>query len=121
MTAQLPKRDWFTRRDVERLTRLAGRVLDYWEQEFGCLSPRAGVAGDKVYSRRDVEILCMIKQWLVVEHLEKREVRRRLTQIPLEMVSEALENASPKPNVSLRAVRAGLREILTILEKSDTN
>ncbi len=119
MTVRAPQRERFSRRDVERLLRLDGKVLDYWEKEFGCLETQKGVSGEKVYSRRDVETLMRIKQWLVEEHLGKEDVRRRLEQPPAEDPPDPPGSKIPPP--SLGEVRARLREILTILDKDDTN
>ncbi|HDP95008.1 MAG TPA: MerR family transcriptional regulator [Candidatus Aminicenantes bacterium] len=119
MTARMPQREKFSRRDVERLTRLGGRVLDYWEKEFGNLAPITGISGEKIYSRRDVETLIQIKHWLIEERLGKDEVRRRLEH-PVAVDSGEAPPQKPRPQ-PLNEVRTRLREILTILDKSDTN
>lgn len=119
MTVRLPQRERFSRRDVEQLVRLDGRVLDYWEKEFGNLDPLKGKTGEKIYSRRDVETLMLIKQWLIEERLEKEEVRRRLEHsVAVETGEPPQHKTRPQP---LNEVRARLREILTILDKDDTN
>ncbi|MBN1195774.1 MAG: MerR family transcriptional regulator [Candidatus Aminicenantes bacterium] len=119
MTVRLPQREQFSRRDVERLLRLDGRVLDYWEKEFANPAPLIGKSGEKVYSRRDVEVLLQIKQWLVEERLGKEEVRRRLElSPPVDSAEPPRSRSRPQP---LNEVRARLREILTILDKDDTN
>lgn len=120
MITRLPDRDRFTRRDVERLLRLDGRVLDFWEREFDTLSPGRGDAGEKIYSRRDVEALIHIKHWLVEERLDKNEVRSRLKNEEMEASETPIRPGEPRRKVPLGEVRAGLREILTILEKNDT-
>jgi len=120
MKTRLPDRERFVRRDVERMLRLDGRVLDYWEREFDTLSPGLGEAGEKIYSRRDVEVLIQIKHWLVEERLDKEEVRRRLVKYSGEDPEIPVRSEAPRRKLPLGEVRDGLREILTILEKSDT-
>lgn len=119
MTVRLPQRERFSRRDVVQLIRLDGRVLDYWEKEFGNLAPLKGKTGEKIYSRRDVETLLRIKQWLIEERLGKEEVHRRLEHpSAIDCGEPVRRKSSAQP---LGEVRARLREILTMLDKSDTN
>ncbi|HSQ35811.1 MAG TPA: MerR family transcriptional regulator, partial [Candidatus Binatia bacterium] len=54
----------FKRKEVMQLAKLDGRVLDYWQQEFAAFSPITNQSGEKFYSRRDVEIILKIKEWL---------------------------------------------------------
>jgi DNA-binding transcriptional MerR regulator len=118
MEYQLPDKLTFKRKEVINLTRLDGRVLDYWEREFTGLKPVVNNIGEKFYSRKDLELILTIKQFLVVQKKDKAEVKTILGQEP----AAAGQNAAPAvaDNGTLKAIKRELQDILTILSKRDT-
>lgn len=122
----IPDKLTYRRKEVIRLTKLDGRVLDYWEREFQAVSPTANQEGEKFYSRHDLETILKIKQWLTVERLDKARVRELLQSengaVP---AAPPVEEESPVPtdhslpDGKLRQLRKGLAEILTMLNKND--
>ena len=121
MIPRLPDKQNFRREEVEVITRLEGRVLDFWEKEFQAIQPRTGSSGEKVYSHGDVETILRIKEWLIQDRVAKEEVRRRLSveadrnRVP--DVENALDENKQK---FLGEARSMLADILTILQKDDT-
>lgn len=116
----IPDKLTFRRKEVMQLTKLDGRVLDYWEREFAAFAPVINQSGDKFYSRRDVEIMMAIKQWLIQEKRDKGKIKDLLLQN-----FGDLANTQPGPNQEpadpekIKTIRRGLSEILTLLAKDD--
>jgi DNA-binding transcriptional MerR regulator len=118
--SKIPEKLTFKRKEVMQMTKLDGRVLDYWEKEFAAYAPVINQSGEKFYSRRDVEVILSIKRWLVQEKHEKAQVKDLLLQNYGDL-------AAGQPNASaeavdpekLRRIRRGLKEILTLLAKDD--
>ena len=60
----IPDRMAFKIGDVADLVRVKPYVLRYWETEFEVLSPKKSKQGQRMYDRKDVETLMMIKKLL---------------------------------------------------------
>lgn len=117
---RIPDKLTFKRKEVIQLAKLDGRVLDYWEKEFRAFSPVVNQSGEKFYSRRDVEVILAVKQWLIQEKRDKSHIQELLQQRFVDLAgaqpSPAGDAVSPE---KLRRIRRGLREILTLLAKDD--
>jgi DNA-binding transcriptional MerR regulator len=53
-------------------------VLRYWESEFKLLRPKKNPAGQRLYRRRDLELVQRIKTLLYDERLTLEGARKRL-------------------------------------------
>jgi len=119
---KIPDKLTFKRKEVMQLTKLDGRVLDYWEKEFGAFTPVVNQSGEKFYSRRDVEVILAVKQWLTKEKCDKGRIRELLLQYFGEMSDgPAPAQADGVNPEKLLKIRRGLKEILTLLAKDDKN
>ncbi len=54
---------------MESITSVPAYVLRYWESEFKLLRPKKNPAGQRVYRRRDLELVQRIKALLYDERL----------------------------------------------------
>ncbi|MCP5045818.1 MAG: MerR family transcriptional regulator [bacterium] len=123
---EIPDKLTFKLKEVVKITKLDTKVLDYWQREFGGFSPTVNKSGDIFYSRKDVEFIMKLKQWMVVERLGKEKIKKLLngkeeTVNPDNVVSKSVsikkqENATSE---KLKIIRRNLEEILTILDKND--
>jgi len=115
----IPDKLYFRIGEVSRLCRLPAYVLRFWETEFPQLRPTKSSTGQRMYRRRDIENLVKIKQLLYEEGFTIPGARQHLRAEGKNGREGAgtLFAAAPSParNQKLREVRAGLREILTIL------
>jgi len=120
MNFKIPDKLTFKRREVIYISRLDGKVIDYWEREFGGFNPVVNSTGEKFYSRKDLEKILWIKQLLIVEKLEKSRVKEMLKKNG-EYQPESGVNFSDKPlkGEKLKSIKNQLKEILTILDKHD--
>lgn len=116
----IPEKLTFRRKEVMQLAKLDGRVLDYWEKEFPYFFPVTNQSGDKFYSRRDIEIILKIKEWLGRDKCDKTALKERL-QHDFGELSTA-QDASPPWTLDrekVKRIRRELDEILTLLAKDD--
>ena len=60
----IPGKRYFTIGEVSELCGVKPHVLRYWESEFSALSPRKSSSGQRMFRRRDVELLLRIKHLL---------------------------------------------------------
>ena len=62
---------------MESITSVPAYVLRYWESEFKLLRPKKNPAGQRVYRRRDLELVQRIKA-LLYERLTLEGAKKRL-------------------------------------------
>ena len=118
----LPDKLTFRRKEVMQLAKLDGRVLDYWEKEFTAFAPVTNQSGEKFYSRRDVEIILKIKEWLSRDKYDKNKIKDMLLQYfgEFDNGQHSLSQV-PLSHEKVKKIRHGLDEILTLLAKDDKN
>jgi DNA-binding transcriptional MerR regulator len=121
-TTNIPDKLTFKRSEVIKIARLEGRVIDYWQREFGAFAPMVNRQGEMIYSRKDLEIIFKIKQWMVAQRIDKTKVKEMLRR-GQEGEPPSVANPGPEirqiPREKLRFIRQSLQDILTILEKHD--
>lgn len=99
-------------------------VLRYWETEFPSLSPNKSGGGQRLYTKREIDIILRIKQLLYSEGFTIAGAKKKL-----ETEGESPAPAPPKPTVAavaakpargtnkaLAEVKKELRAILKMLE-----
>jgi len=62
MDSRFPEKLFYRIGDVAEITGVKPHVLRYWETEFSGLHPRKTRAGQRIYARRDVELILEIKK-----------------------------------------------------------
>lgn len=118
--SKIPDKLTFKRKEVMQMAKLDGRVLDYWEKEFGAFVPVINQSGEKFYSRRDVEVILSIKQWLVQEKRDKGQIKELLLRNYGDLANaQPAAGAEAVDPEKLKKIRRGLKEILTLLAKDD--
>jgi len=63
---------------VEQATAVPAYVLRYWESEFKLLRPKKNPAGQRLYRRRDLDLVRRIKTLLYDERLTLEGAKKRL-------------------------------------------
>ena len=117
MAQAIPDKLYFRIGEVADLTGVPAYVLRYWESEFKLLHPKKNEAGQRLYRKRDVELVLRIKSLLYDERLtlegaKKRlltESRRRLEQLALAVPVDV------KRTATIRRIRARLEAVRKLL------
>ncbi|MCX6583662.1 MAG: MerR family transcriptional regulator [Candidatus Aminicenantes bacterium] len=123
MDYRLPDKLTFKRPEVIKITRLDGKVIDFWEKEFGGIAPVVNTAGEKYYARKDIELILKIKQLMIVEKMEKSSIKKIIAETNGNSIENNHENSVKSHNLKadkLKIIRTGLEEILTLLDKNGT-
>ncbi len=76
----IPVREFFSIGDVCELTDLKPHVLRYWESQFRFLHPAKNRSGNRVYQRREVELIMLVKQLLYVDKYTIDGARQRVAE-----------------------------------------
>ncbi len=80
MTASHPVQEFFSIGDVCELTDLKPHVLRYWESQFRFLNPAKNRSGNRVYQRREIELIMLVKHLLYTEKYTIEGARQRVEQ-----------------------------------------
>lgn len=110
-----PVQEFFSIGEVCDLTELKPHVLRYWESQFKFLSPAKNRSGNRVYQRREIEMVMLVKQLLYTEKYTIEGARQKL--------DDFRKNGEIKPAAragldteTVQLVERDLREILTLLD-----
>ncbi len=110
---EIPDKSYFRIGEVARITGIKAYVLRYWETEFRDMAPPKSRSKQRMYRRKDIERILLVKQLLYKERFTIEGARKRLAELSRETRLEA-----PAPPVSGRAlgsIRAELCEIRDLL------
>jgi DNA-binding transcriptional MerR regulator len=79
-TREEPVQEFFSIGDVCALTDLKPHVLRYWESQFRFLNPAKNRSGNRVYQRREVELIMHVKHLLYTEKYTIDGARQRIEE-----------------------------------------
>jgi DNA-binding transcriptional MerR regulator len=110
-----PVQEFYSIGEVCALTDLKPHVLRYWETQFRILSPAKNRSGNRVYARREVELVLLVKQLLYTEKYTLEGARLKLDALRKGGDLRALARTALARETAL-AVERDLRDILDLLE-----
>ncbi|MFH2006305.1 MAG: MerR family transcriptional regulator [bacterium] len=64
MTLDIPDKVFFKIGEVSRIIGVPEHTLRYWEEEFGQIRPEKTRSGQRLYRRRDIDLLLQVKDLL---------------------------------------------------------
>src|SRR3954451_18964965 len=112
----IPDKLYFRIGEVSKLCKLPAYVLRFWETEFPQLKPVKSSTGQRMYRQKDVESVVRIKTLLYDEGFTIAGARQQLRADSKDVKQPALfGHAGGIPRGELKHVRAGLKEILSVL------
>lgn len=80
MSAVEPVQEFFSIGEVCELTDLKPHVLRYWESQFRFLNPAKNRSGNRVYQRREVELIVLVKHLLYTEKYTIEGARQKVDE-----------------------------------------
>jgi DNA-binding transcriptional MerR regulator len=78
VSSRIPEKLFFRIDEVCELIRVQPHVLRYWETEFPMLAPQKNRAGQRVYRRKDVEMVMRIRDLLYEEKFTIAGAKKKL-------------------------------------------
>jgi DNA-binding transcriptional MerR regulator len=76
---EIPDKLYFRIGEVSEITGLPTHVLRFWESEFSRIRPKRTAAGQRLYTRRDIELILQIKNLLYEKKFTIQGARQHLT------------------------------------------
>jgi DNA-binding transcriptional MerR regulator len=110
-----PVQEFFSIGEVCQLTDLKPHVLRYWESQFRFLNPAKNRSGNRVYQRREIELIMLVKHLLYTEKYTIEGARAKIEQYRRsgELKPEARRALAGE---TVNDLRAELKQILAILD-----
>lgn len=107
--------------EVSKIVGVEPYVLRYWETEFPFLKPRKSKSGQRVYVKKDIELLLQIKRLLYQERYTIEGVRKRLGISIPDAEQQKIEpmiqrKGSQLTSRTIEHIKQRLREILNQLK-----
>ena len=109
---EIPDKFFFKIGEVARLTDLPAHVLRYWETEFPTLQPKKHGNGQRLYRRKDIELVLEIQDLLYTQKFTIAGARAELKRRRYNRVSDGTTDHWQLLNDLQRDVR----ELLEILK-----
>ena len=122
---EIPDKLFFRIGEVSQIVGVEAYVLRYWESEFPGLSPRKSSTGQRMFRRKDVELLLRIKHLLYSQkftiegarkalHEKGRTAAARSSPQPVQPAQPSLFAPNPLPEI-----RRQVQEILQLLAQTE--
>jgi DNA-binding transcriptional MerR regulator len=117
-TRLVAKKEYYAISEVCDIVGLKPHVLRYWETQFGPLNPSKNRSGNRVYQRKEIKLILLVKHLLYEEKYTVEGARAKLDQLRRtgrlpEMTGRAMTSETAT------MVRDELRELLTVLAAAD--
>lgn len=113
----LPKKLFFKIGEVAELLEVKTSVLRYWEKEFTGLKPQKSESGQRVYRKKDVETLILIKHLLYTERFSLEGARKHLKQFRSRVQAQAQASQAVATEPSLPIKREMPEAVRTLLDR----
>ena len=115
MSAAEPVQEFFSIGEVCEITDLKPHVLRYWESQFKFLNPAKNRSGNRVYQRKEIELILLVKHLLYTEKYTIEGARQKVDEHrkagDLRRVSRAALNIE-----ALESAEQELTDLLRLLD-----
>jgi DNA-binding transcriptional MerR regulator len=106
--APLDEKRYYRIGEVAERTGVKPHVLRYWESEFRWMAPAKSRSKQRLYRKRDIEVIELIRKLLYEERYTIAGARRRLRELGVARALEAGEGGAESPRAALARMRAEL-------------
>jgi DNA-binding transcriptional MerR regulator len=115
MSVPHPVQEFFSIGEVCQLTDLKPHVLRYWESQFRFLNPAKNRSGNRVYQRREIELIMLVKHLLYTEKYTIEGARTKIEQYRRsgELKPEARRALASE---TIKDLRVELKAVLALLD-----
>lgn len=106
--------------EVSQITGIKPHVLRYWESEFKMIRPYKGSSLQRLYRKKDLELILKIKKLLYEEGFTIAGAKKKIREMEKEEVKKGKPQEAQKPTngndhellISIREELNGIRKML---------
>ena len=119
MADRIAPKEYYSIGDVCEIADLKPHVLRYWETQFSILKPSKNRAGNRVYRRRQIKLVQLLRHLLYTERYTIEGARRKLDQLRKGgQLAKAARVAWDRETI--RDLRREADELVALLEGAET-
>jgi len=123
MPDEIARKLFYKLNEVCQLTDTQPYVLRFWESEFTQLAPTKSRSGQRLYRRKDIDLVLTIKKLISEDGFTIAGVREKLGMEEgpesIEGLYEPSPPPPPAPREAIRALNRELEEILRVMDETD--
>jgi DNA-binding transcriptional MerR regulator len=112
----LSEKTYYRIGEVAKITRIKPYVLRFWETEFNVIAPSKSRSKQRMYRKKDIETILLIKHLLYKEGFTIKGARRRLVELGrIERDSGGMDGAGVG-SAELGEIRLELEKLRNLLD-----
>jgi DNA-binding transcriptional MerR regulator len=100
MDFQIPDKLYYKIGEVAKFTGVKTHVLRYWETEFKAIRPNKSRSNQRLYRKRDVELILHLKDLLYNQGFTIAGARKKLREKPDRKVAEPVKKSTVKTSAT---------------------
>ncbi len=115
----IPQKTYFKIGEVSEIADVKSHVLRFWESEFKLLSPNKSKGKQRVYTRRDVEVILHIKELLKNDKFTIEGAKKKIKEVMKADVSQmSMSFEEKKHKKTLKKVKKELDSLRGLISKA---
>jgi DNA-binding transcriptional MerR regulator len=114
MEELIPDKFFFKIGEVAQITSLRPSVLRYWETEFEILKPNKSRSGQRLYTKKELELILEIKKLLYSEKLTIEGARKKLTNRRSRWRESKVSETEFNPDITVKVINEVIEELKKI-------
>lgn len=111
----IPDRLYFKISEVSRITGIPAYVLRYWETEFEVLKPPKSKANQRIYERKHIVNVFVVKKLLWHERYSIEGARQRLQELKRKGREEVISPSKMTEAQKWRRIKNELKDLIQFL------
>ena len=112
------EKKYFRIGEVSTLVGVEPYVLRYWEKEFRLIKPLKSSSGHRVYHRKDVELLQVVRHLLHVEKFSIQGAKKKLQERRQEVVDSKSHEDVAKTMEFLKSLNQDVKELIRLVRSN---
>ena len=81
MPERIAEKEYYSIGEVCEIADLKPHVLRYWESQFSSLRPTKNRAGNRVYRRKEIKLIQLLRQLLYTERYTIEGAKKKLSEL----------------------------------------
>lgn len=111
----IPDRLYFKISEVSQITGVPAYVLRYWETEFEILKPPKSKANQRVYEKKHIENVFVVKKLLWHERYSIEGAKQKLIELKRKGREEVLDPSKVTEAQKMRRIKNELKDLIQFL------
>jgi DNA-binding transcriptional MerR regulator len=115
-TEEVSEKRYYRIGEVSKITGVKPYVLRYWESEFRWMAPQKSKSKQRLYRKRDIDMILLIKKLLYEQRFTIAGARKKLSETGMgKALDEGVLSVEPDHRARYRKIREELEQIRALL------